>query len=178
MGRSIFKREPLTAEESNRLANACIDGRERLITYGLLDMGLRVQELAKLTRHNVEWQLGRVIIHGKGGSNGSMSKRRIVPMTPRVKALLEAHFALHDTIGLGVRAIQRLVKTVATRAGIVRNVTPHVLRHTFAVTAIQKGISIPALQRVLGHERLSTTEIYLNLSPEDALAEFASKFGR
>jgi integrase/recombinase XerD len=47
---------------------------------------------------------------------------------------------------------------------IRRPVIPHVLRHTFSVTAIQKGISLPALQRLLGHDRLTTTEIYLNLS--------------
>lgn len=48
---------------------------------------------------------------------------------------------------------------------IRRPVTMYVLRHTFSVTAIQKGISLPALQRLLGHDRLTTTEIYLNLSP-------------
>lgn len=45
---------------------------------------------------------------------------------------------------------------------IARPVTPHILRHTFAVTAVQKGISLPALQRLLGHEYLGTTQIYLN----------------
>jgi site-specific recombinase XerD len=44
--------------------------------------------------------------------------------------------------------------------------SPHVLRHTFSVTAVQKGISLPALQRLLGHDHLATTEIYLNLSPD------------
>jgi len=55
---------------------------------------------------------------------------------------------------------------------ICRPVTPHVLRHTFSVTAIQKGISLPALQRLLGHDHLATTEIYLNLSPEEVMREF------
>ena len=55
-------------------------------------------------------------------------------------------------------------------------VTPHVLRHTFAVTAVQKGISLPALQRLLGHDRLTTTEIYLNLSPEEVVREFQQKW--
>ena len=53
---------------------------------------------------------------------------------------------------------------------------PHVLRHTFAVTAVQKGISLPSLQRLLGHDRLTTTEIYLNLSPEEAIREFQQKW--
>jgi integrase/recombinase XerD len=62
------------------------------------------------------------------------------------------------------------------QANIRRLVTPHVPRHTFAVTAIQKGISLPALQRLLGHDRLTTTEIYLNLSPEEVLREFREKW--
>jgi integrase/recombinase XerD len=61
-------------------------------------------------------------------------------------------------------------------ARISRPVTPQVLRHTFAVTAIQKGISLPALQRLLGHDRLTTTEIYLNLSPEEVLREFREQW--
>ncbi|HYY16001.1 MAG TPA: tyrosine-type recombinase/integrase [Gammaproteobacteria bacterium] len=74
------------------------------------------------------------------------------------------------------RTMQRLVKAVATRAHIRRSVTPHVPRHTFSVTAIQKGISLPALQRLLGHDRLATTEIYLNLSPEEVVREFRVKW--
>ena len=59
---------------------------------------------------------------------------------------------------------------------ISRPVSPHVLRHTFSVTAVQKGISLPALQRLLGHDHLTTTEIYLNLSPEAVLDEFQAKW--
>jgi site-specific recombinase XerD len=55
-------------------------------------------------------------------------------------------------------------------------VPPHVLRPVFLVTAIQKGISLPALQRLLGHDRLTTTEIYLTLSPEDVIREIRAKW--
>ena len=51
-----------------------------------------------------------------------------------------------------------------------------VLRRAFSAMAIQKGISLPALQRLLGHDRLTTTEIYLNLSPEDVVREFHQKW--
>jgi site-specific recombinase XerD len=51
-----------------------------------------------------------------------------------------------------------------------------VLRHTFSVTPIQKGIFLPALQRPLGHDRLTTTEISLNLSPEEVVREFREKW--
>ncbi len=53
--------------------------------------------------------------------------------------------------------------------------SPHVLRHTFAVTAVQR-ISLPSLQRLLGHDHLGTTQIYLNLSPEEVIREFNEKW--
>jgi integrase/recombinase XerD len=74
------------------------------------------------------------------------------------------------------RDLGLLFYRVLNRARISRPVTPHVLRHTFAVTAVQKGISLPALQRLLGHDRLTTTEIYLNLSPEEVVREFREKW--
>jgi integrase/recombinase XerD len=99
-----------------------------------------------------------------------------VPLSSRVQPLIEGHFALHETLGIGARSIQLLLRRLANRAQISRPVTPHVLRHTFAVAAVQKGISLPALQRLLGHDRLTTTEIYLNLSPEDVMREFREKW--
>ena len=74
------------------------------------------------------------------------------------------------------RTIQMLAKRMANRARISRPVTPHVLRHTFSVTAIQRGTSLPALQRLLGHDRLTTTEVYLNLLPEEVVREFREKW--
>ena len=171
-----YKREPLIQEEATRLANACETFEERLIIWTLLDTGLRVGELANLSRDNIDWQGHRITIYGKGGPYGTRSKRRVVPMTSRIQALIENHLATHDTLGMTKRTVQRIVKRVANRAKISRPVSPHVLRHTFSVTAIQKGISLPALQRLLGHDRLTTTEIYLNLSPEEVLREFREKW--
>src|SRR2546427_12220596 len=126
-----YKREPLTPDEANRLASVCEKHQERLIVWTLLDTGLRVSELAGLTREHIDWQNYRLMVYGKGGIYGTKSKRRIN-----------------------------------------RPVPPRVLRHTFDVAAVQKGISLPALQRLSGHDRLTTTEIYLNLSPEDVIREF------
>src|ERR1051325_7406980 len=170
-----FKREPLTQDEATRIANACITHDERLVVWMLLDTGLRVSELSGLTKDHVDWQMHRLMIYGKGGPYGTKSKRRIIPLSPRVQPLVEGHLALHDRFRMSARTIQRLIKAVANRASISRPVTPHVLRHTFAVTVVQKGISLPALQKLLGHDRLTTTEIYLNLSPEEAIREFQSK---
>src|SRR5262249_49223662 len=123
-----------------------------------------------------DWQNHRLMIYGKGGIYGTQSKRRIIPLTDRIRPLIDGHFAIHDTIGMTPRTMQRIRKRLANKARINRPVTPHVLRHTFAVAAVQKGISLPALQRLLGHDRLTTTEIYLNLSPEDVIREFKEKW--
>ena len=65
---------------------------------------------------------------------------------------------------------------MANKAEISKKVSPHVLRHTFSVNCIKKGISTRALQSLLGYERLATTKNYLNLSPEDAIREFLNKW--
>jgi integrase/recombinase XerD len=171
-----YKREPLTQDEANRLANACQTHEEKLVVWTLLDTGIRVGELAKLTKDNLDWQNHRLMIYGKGGPYGKQSKRRVIPLSPRVQAILEGHLALHDRLQISARTIQRMLKPIANRAHISRPVTPHVLRHTFSVTCIQKGISTRALQEFLGHDRLVTTEIYLNLSPEEAIREFRNKW--
>ena len=171
-----YKREPLIQDEANRLANACESHEERLVVWVLLDTGMRVSELVGLDRDNIDWQQHRLMIYGKGGPHGKKTKRRVIPLSERARTILEGHFAIHENIGMSVRTIQRLVKTVANRAHIRRPATPHVLRHTFAVTSIQKGISTRSLQAVMGHDHLTTTEIYLNLSPEDVLREYREKW--
>src|SRR5260370_7355174 len=157
-----FKREPLTAEEANRLASLSNTHEEKLIVWTLLDSGLRVAELANLTKDNLDWQGHRLMVYGKGGPYGTKSKRRVIPLTARVQPLLEGHFALHDTLGMSVRTVQRIVRTIANRANISRKVSPHVLRQTFSLTALQKGISLPTLHRLLGHNHLAPSNIILN----------------
>lgn len=167
-----YKREPMTQDEANRLANACQKQKEKLAVWTLLDTGVRVSELAKLTKAKVDWQAHRLMVYGKGGRYGSSSKRQVIPLTPRIQPLIEGHFALHETLGMSVRTIQRRMKEVANRAQIARRVTPHVARHTFSVMLIRKGISLSGLQCLLGHDRLTTTEMYLNLFPEEVIQEF------
>lgn len=177
-----YRREPLTPDQATRLANACETPIERLVVWTLLDTGLRLRELASITRETIDWQGQRLRVHGKGGPYGSRSKVRVIPLTPRVRALLEPYFALHDALEIGPKTIQRIVTRVANRAGLPRTpngkrITPHTLRHTFAATCIQqKSISLPALQRLLGHDHLETTAIYLNLSPEHVIDEFRAKW--
>ena len=171
-----YKKNPLSVEETDRLVNAVDSFPEKLVIFTLLDTGLRVAEFAGLTKDSILWQERRRVVYGKGGIYGKKSKRRVVPMTERVRRVLENHFALENEVGMSVRKIQRIVRRVANHAGIAKPVSPHGLRHTFSVTCIKRGISIRALMQRLGHDRLTTTEIYLNLSPEDTIREFEAKW--
>ena len=172
------KREPLSHEETDRLANAAESFQEKLVIFILLDTGLRVSELASLTKDNIQWQERRLTIYGKGGIYGTKTKLRVVPVEHSIRAwrVLEHHFSIENTLRISVRTVQNIVKRVANRAHISKPVSPHVLRHTFSVNALKKGISLVSLQRVLGHDRIETTMIYLNLSPEDVVSEFKAKW--
>lgn len=171
-----YKRNPLSNEEADRLVNACKYPREKLLIILFLDTGIRVSEMVNLAKQNIMWQERRLEIFGKGGPFGKKSKRRIIPLTERAFTILSNWFTLYDSVGIKRLMIEIVIKRVAQRAGIMKNVTPHVLRHTFAIRVVQKGISTRALQQFLGHDHLTTTEIYLNMSPEIACTEFVTKF--
>lgn len=173
-----FKRKPLSIEDQDRLVNACQTSKEKLVVNGLLETGLRAGELAALTKQNFRWQEGIIVLDGKGGPFGRMSKTRIVPLTRVSRAIYEQWFAINDKFPVGKRQIEKVIKKVANRAGITANCCPHVLRHTFAVRTIEKGISTRSLMLVLGHDHLSTTEIYLNISPETVKREFREKWDK
>ena len=170
-----FVREPLNAEECDRIVNACKSFTEKLVVWVLLDTGLRVKEFCSLRREHVHWQENCVVVWGKGGWYGKRGKRRVVPLTGRARKLLEVHFANNNSVGFSTRTAERVVTRVANRAMITKPVTPHSLRHSFAVNCVKKGVSTASLKKILGHDRLETTEIYLNIMPEDALSEFFQK---
>ena len=68
------------------------------------------------------------------------------------------------------------MKRLANRAKITQDVTPHVLRHTFATLALQKNLSLATVQKILGHDRLTTTAIYLNLTDMHIIEEYEHKW--
>ena len=171
-----YKREPLTKDERNRLINACETQKEKLVIITLLETGLRVSELATLSKNQVDWQDHTMKIYGKGGPYGTKSKYRLVPLSPLVQPLLEPYLLANDSFGIPVRTIQRILKKVANRAQISRAISPHVLRHTFSVNSQEKGISLSTLQKLLGHEYLVTTQAYLNVRNEQVLREFRERW--
>ena len=171
-----FVREPLRNEETDKLCQACESPLEKLIIWTLLDTGLRVSELCDLTDENILWQQKALRITGKGGPHGKKSKKRVVPISKRVQTLFEHFFALHKKFPIGKRQVQKIVKKIANRAKISQEVTPHILRHTFATLGLQKGISLASIQKILGHDRLATTAIYLNFTDNHILEEFFQKW--
>jgi integrase/recombinase XerD len=81
-------------------------------------------------------------------------------------------------VWITTRTLNRIIKRCANRAMIVRPTSPHVLRHTFAVQCLRKGIHPVVLMKLLGHEKFSTTQSYQNLCPEDVIDEFRRKWKR
>ena len=97
-------------------------------------------------------------------------------MSKRVQSLLENYFAINDKFPVGTRQVQKIVKEIANRVRISKAITPHILRHTFATLALQKNISLASVQKILGHDRLTTTSIYLNFTDEHVVDEFSKKW--
>ena len=139
-----YIREPLRAEETDALSHACETTQAKLIIWTLIDTGLRVSELCRLTSQHILWQQKALRIPGKGGPYGTRSKQRVVPMSRRIQPLMEHYFAMHDTWFVGPRQVQKMVKRVANRAKISQEVTPHVLRHTAAMRLQIGGIAFDA----------------------------------
>lgn len=177
-------RTPLVREEAINLCLGCRTLQERMLVWTLLDTGLRISEYCKLDPSMINWQGHYITIYGKNTSRHKLTdgianpkKKRLVPMTARVQAILTDHFTTDPNTRMSVRNANYIIKRIANRAKISRPCSPHVLRHTFAVNCLQRGVSLPALQQLLGHEDLETTAIYLNLSKDEAIREYLEKVG-
>jgi integrase/recombinase XerD len=161
-----YKREPLEEDEVFLLKKSCKSFDEEFVVNVLLETGLRVSELANLKEDNVSWQRSCITLIGKG------NKRRVVPMSSLVRFYLTQLFSRSSRVKLAVRTIQKYVKNVAERSRITKVVSPHVLRHTFAVTYLHRGGNLRALQGILGHSSIVTTDIYLNYSGKRVIDDF------
>jgi integrase/recombinase XerD len=162
-----YKREPLEEDEIEFMRKSCKSFEEELVVNVLLDTGMRVSELANLIEENIAWQRNCISLYGKG------NKRRVIPMSSIVRFYLSKLFSKQSKVPLAMRTIQKYVKMVAERARIRKPVSPHVLRHTFAVTYLHKGGNLRALQAILGHSSITTTDIYLNYSGQRVIEDFS-----
>ena len=172
--------EVLTAGECRRLLEAPDPSTDRglrdmAMLYLLYATGLRVSEMVSLRLQDVHWQMQAIRTIGKG------NKERVIPVAGPALALLGRYIADvrpkvaargdDDSVFLNNRGrgfsrvgVWKILKRHASEAGITRRVTPHTIRHSFATHLLEGGADLRAIQEMLGHADLSTTEIYTHTS--------------
>lgn len=184
--------EVLSIEEIDQLKNA-IDmskqegHRNRAIIETLYSCGLRVSELINLQISNLYFEEGFARVIGKG------NKERLVPVSPSVTKEITIYLDLvrvHQTIKLGHEdyvflnrrgakltrvMIFTIIKNLAEEINLTKKISPHTFRHSFATHLVEGGANLRAIQEMLGHESISTTEIYTHLS-DDMLKDAISSF--
>lgn len=162
--------------------------RDSAILEMLFSTGLRVSELTGLKIDGVNLKQDEFTVRGKGG------KTRVVFLSERAKVRLKAYldkrvdtspylFVSHDrakrrreaSTPLSPRSVQRLVERSALAAGVTKRITPHTLRHTFATDLLRNGADIRAVQSMLGHASITTTQVYTHVT-DKALREIHKKF--
>lgn len=171
--------EVLSIEEIDEMIS-CIDlstnegQRNRAIIETLYGCGLRVSELVNLEISKIFLDEEYIVITGKG------NKERIVPISP--VAIHEIELYLNDRQHLDIKPgeenilflnrrgrrltrvmIFYIIKNLAQLAGIRKEISPHTLRHSFATHLLEGGANLRAIQQMLGHESISTTEVYIHI---------------
>ena len=149
--------------------------RDKTILELFFSTGMRVSELAGLMRKDINLKKDEMGIRGKGG------KLRVVFLSSQARFWLgkylaarddmsESLFVRHDRAAnkepeaLTPRSIQRLMEKYTRQAGIIKNISPHTLRHSFATDLLQNGADIRAVQEMLGHSSITTTQIYTHIT--------------
>lgn len=152
--------------------------RNRAMIETLYSCGLRVSELVDLRISDLAFPQGFIKVTGKG------NKERLVPVSPKAVRDIENYFiqtrnrqqpvkGSENIVFLNRRGkklsrvmIFTIIKSLALKAGIKKNISPHTFRHSFATHLIEGGADLRAVQEMLGHESILTTEIYTHLSRE------------
>ena len=179
--------EVLTVEEIDRIIDMVDMGknegqRNRAILETLYSCGLRVSELCNLKLSDLYLDEGFIKVEGKG------SKQRLVPISQR--AIQEINWWLEDRIagkikegyedfvflarwGKNISRIMvfHLIKELAEKAGIKKSISPHTFRHSFATHLLEGGANLRAIQAMMGHESIATTEIYTHIDRSMLRAE-------
>ncbi|MCJ7458525.1 MAG: tyrosine recombinase XerC [candidate division Zixibacteria bacterium] len=145
--------------------------RDRAILELLYNTGLRLAEISSLKRGDIDFQAGEIKVLGKG------NKERIVPIGANAAKILTGYldsknskddFIFSNKYGekLGRRGIARVVKKIGAKVIEEKKFSPHVLRHSFATHLLDEGANLLAVKEMLGHKKLSTTQIYTHVSLE------------
>ncbi len=182
----------LTVEEIDSMLNAVEmykpEGqRNKAIIEMLYSCGLRVSELISIKLSNINFRMSTIKIEGKG------NKERMIPLSKNAKQEIKQYLKMYrdyldiekgyeDILFLNKRgtALSRvmvfnIIKHLADRAGIKKNVSPHTFRHSFASHLVSGGADLRAVQDMLGHESILTTEIYTHLD-DHYLKDTINKF--
>ena len=169
----------LTVDEVVKLVEApgsdnAYESRDRAILELLYSCGLRVSELVGINLNDLDLNSMSVKVLGKG------NKERMVPLGSKASSAIttylqqrfdlkpkEDYLFVNSRGGrLTTRSVDRIIKKYAAIAGIPKNISPHVLRHTFATHLLGGGADLRAIQEMLGHQSLSTTQRYTHTSVE------------
>jgi integrase/recombinase XerD len=166
-------REALTPEELELLRDASKTLRERALIEFFYSTGCRLDEVVKVNKPDVDWQNLSLHVIGKG------NKEREVFISDKAKVHIRKYLLsrIDDCNSLfvterqpirklGRRSIEREFETLGNAAGISKQVSPHVIRHTTATDMLRHGASLSEVQAYLGHEDPSTTQIYAQVSDE------------
>ena len=155
--------------------------RDRLILELLYGCGIRNSELIGIDLDDVSWSGEAILVRGKG------RKERYVPFGDAVKSALDAYVPVRQQklaerrqstrallvnlrgSRLTTRSVGRIVKRIAVAKGLSPDVHPHTLRHAFGTHLLEEGADLRAIQEMLGHERLATTQRYTQLSMKHVL---------
>jgi integrase/recombinase XerC/integrase/recombinase XerD len=150
--------------------------RDRAIFETLYSTGCRIAELTAVNVADVKLRRGRMLVHGKGSKDrlvflGDRAVRALEAYVPERAALLERRGAGHtDALFLNAagrrltgRGVALILEKRMQEAGITKHASPHTLRHTFATHLLERGADIRVVQELLGHAKLSTTQVYTHL---------------
>jgi integrase/recombinase XerC len=163
--------------------SATFSERDRLILELLYGSGLRNSELCGIRLHDIQLKAQLVLVRGKG------KKERMVPFSEATRDALNAYLdvrwkMMNDTrrpqrhemllvnrrgAPLTTRSVGRIVKQKAVAAGLSPDVHPHTLRHAFGTHMLSEGADLRSIQELLGHERLTTTQRYTQLTTEHVM---------
>lgn len=161
--------------------------RDKAILELLFSTGLRVSELCALSNDDIDFSRDEFSVRGKGDKVrvvflSDAAKRAVTNYLKARKDMNDAMFVQYgknaknaDDPRLSPRAVQRLIKQYATKAGITRKVTPHVIRHSFATDLLQNGADLRSVQALLGHANIATTQVYTHVT-DAHLREVHKKF--
>ena len=149
--------------------------RNKAIIETLYSCGLRVSELINLRISDLYFEEGFIRVVGKGNKQrivpiGSMGIKQITIYKDQVRVFQDVKPGFEDILFLNRRGRQltrvmifTIIKRLTEEAGIKKKISPHTLRHSFATELVQRGADLRAVQEMLGHESITTTEIYTHL---------------